>query len=153
MSGTHTTLSQISFTKFGNEFLIGPLRVGPNLLDHKFTFSYSNICLSAIFTSVSCIWFPSTSLVLLTMVQVTIACWLLTVHLQTFLVVVHHWLSCFLLVAAFKGPILYSFSSISHSCQMSNNTAFEMHCPKPICGPEFQLSKSRSIELCTERHS
>ena len=26
-----------------------------------------------------------------------------------------------------------------------------MHCPKPICGPEFQLSKSRSTELYSEQ--
>ena len=26
-----------------------------------------------------------------------------------------------------------------------------MHCPKPICGPEFQLSKSRSTELYQEQ--
>ena len=41
----------------------------------------------------------------------------------------------------------YCFSSISHSCQMSNNTVFEMHCSKPIWGPYFQLSKSHSSEL------
>ena len=35
-----------------------------------------------------------------------------------------------------KGPILYCFSSISHRCQRSNYTVLEMHCPKPICGPE-----------------
>ena len=51
----------------------------------------------------------------------------------------------------FKGPILYCFSSNSHSCQRSNNTVLEMHCPKPIRGPEFQLSKSRSSELCWEQ--
>ena len=26
-----------------------------------------------------------------------------------------------------------------------------MHCPKPICGPEFQLSKSRSSEFYWEQ--
>ena len=26
-----------------------------------------------------------------------------------------------------------------------------MHCPKPICGPEIQLSKSRSSELYWEQ--
>ena len=26
-----------------------------------------------------------------------------------------------------------------------------MHCPKPICGPEFQLSKSHSSELYWEQ--
>ena len=46
-----------------------------------------------------------------------------------------------------KGPILYCFSSISKSCQRSNNTVFEMHCPIPIRGPEFQLCKSHSTEL------
>ena len=46
-----------------------------------------------------------------------------------------------------NGPILYCFSSISHSCQRSNNTVFEMYCLKPIHDPEFQLSKSRSSEL------
>ena len=50
-----------------------------------------------------------------------------------------------------KGPILYCFSSVSHSCQRSNNTVFDMHCPKPIRGPEFQLSKSRSTELYSEQ--
>ena len=50
-----------------------------------------------------------------------------------------------------KGPILYCFSSVSHSCQRSNNSVFNMHCPKPICGPEFQLSKSRSSELYWEQ--
>ena len=51
----------------------------------------------------------------------------------------------------FKGPILYCFSSISHSCQRSNNSVFDMHCPKPISGPEFQLSKNRSTELYSEQ--
>ena len=51
----------------------------------------------------------------------------------------------------FKGPILYCFSLISHSCQRSNNTLFDMHCPKPIRGPEFQLSKSCSSELHWEQ--
>ena len=37
------------------------------------------------------------------------------------------------------------------SCQRSDNTVFEMHCPKPIRGPEFQLSKSRSTELYWEQ--
>ena len=37
----------------------------------------------------------------------------------------------------FKGPILYCISSISHSCQKSNNSVFDMHCPKHIFGPEF----------------
>ena len=50
-----------------------------------------------------------------------------------------------------KGPILYCFSSISHSFQRSNNTAFEMYCTKPNCGLEFQLSKSRSSELYWEQ--
>ena len=48
---------------------------------------------------------------------------------------------------SFKGPILYCFSSISHRCQRSNNTVFDMHCPKTIRGPEIQLSKSRSSGL------
>ena len=51
------------------------------------------------------------------------------------------------LILKFKGPILFCFSSISHSFQRSNNTVFDMHWPKPIHGPEFQLSKSRSTEL------
>ena len=46
-----------------------------------------------------------------------------------------------------KGPVLYCFSSISHSYQRSNNSVFDMYCPKPIHGPEFQLSKSCSSEL------
>ena len=50
-----------------------------------------------------------------------------------------------------KGPILYCFSSISHSCQMSNSSVLDMLCPKPICGSEFQLSKSRSTELYSEQ--
>ena len=50
-----------------------------------------------------------------------------------------------------KGPILNCFSSISHSCQRSKNSLFDMHCPKPIPGPEFQLSKSRSTELYSEQ--
>ena len=48
---------------------------------------------------------------------------------------------------SFKGPILYCFSSISHSYQRSNSSVFDMHWPKPIHGPEFQLSKSCSTEL------
>ena len=48
-------------------------------------------------------------------------------------------------MAHIKGPILYCFSLIYHSCQRSNNTVFEMHSPNH--GPEFQLSKSRSSEL------
>ena len=51
----------------------------------------------------------------------------------------------------FKGPILCCFSSISHSCQTSNNAVFKMHCPQPIRGPEFQLSKTRSSELYWEQ--
>ena len=51
----------------------------------------------------------------------------------------------------FKGPILHCFSSISHSCQRFNNIAFDMHCPKPICGPEFQMSKRRSSQLYWEQ--
>ena len=54
-----------------------------------------------------------------------------------------------------KGPILYCFSSISHSCQRSNSSVFDMHCPKPICGPEFsclkvalQSSIQSSLFLC-----
>ena len=47
--------------------------------------------------------------------------------------------------------MLFCFSSISHSCQRSNNTVFVMHCLKPIRGPELQLSKSRSIELYWEQ--
>ena len=60
--------------------------------------------------------------------------------------------SAFFLVpaAGFKGPILYCFSSISHSCQRSSNSVFDMHCPKHIHGPELQLSKSCSAELCSE---
>ena len=54
-------------------------------------------------------------------------------------------------VHLFKGPTLYCFSSISHSCQRSNSSVFDMHCYKPIHGPEFQLSKSRSIELYLEQ--
>ena len=50
-----------------------------------------------------------------------------------------------------KVPYYTVFSSISHSCQRSNNTVFEMHCPKHIHGPEFQLSKSRSSELYWEQ--
>ena len=50
-----------------------------------------------------------------------------------------------------EGPILYRFSSISHSWQRSNNSVFDMHCPKPIRGPEFLLSKSRSTELYSEQ--
>ena len=50
-----------------------------------------------------------------------------------------------------KGPILYCVSSISHSCHRSNNTVFDMHCPKPICGHEFQLSKCCSSELYWEQ--
>ena len=38
-----------------------------------------------------------------------------------------------------KVPILYCFSSISHSCQRSNSTVFDMYCPNPSVGPEFQL--------------
>ena len=55
------------------------------------------------------------------------------------------------LFCMFKGPILNCFSSISHSGQRSNNTIFEMHCPKPIHGPEFQLSKSHLRELYWEQ--
>ena len=51
----------------------------------------------------------------------------------------------------FEGPILYCFSSISHSCQRSNNTVFDIHCPKRMRGLEFQQFKSRSIELYSER--
>ena len=40
----------------------------------------------------------------------------------------------------FKGPILYCFSSISHSCQRSNSSVFDMHCPKLIRGPEQAVS-------------
>ena len=50
-----------------------------------------------------------------------------------------------------EGPILYCLSSISHSCQRSNNTVFDIHCPKSISGSEFQLSKSRSSELYWEQ--
>ena len=32
-----------------------------------------------------------------------------------------------------------------------NNSVFDMHCSKPIHGPEFQLSKSRSSELYWEQ--
>ena len=49
----------------------------------------------------------------------------------------------------FKGPILYCFSSLSHSCQRSNSSVFNMHRPKPIRGPE--KSKSRSGELYWEQ--
>ena len=45
----------------------------------------------------------------------------------------------------------YCFTSISHSCQRSNNIVFEIYCPKPIRGPEFQLSKSNSRELYWEQ--
>ena len=54
-------------------------------------------------------------------------------------------------INTFEGPILYCFSSISLSCRWSNNTVFEMYCPKPICGPEFQLSKSHPGELYWEQ--
>ena len=54
----------------------------------------------------------------------------------------HHSFYFTKLIALIKGPILYCFSSISHSCQTSN-TEFDMHCPKPIHGSEFQLSKSQ----------
>ena len=54
------------------------------------------------------------------------------------------------LVDEIKGPILYCFTSISHSCQRSNNSVFNMYCPKHIRGPAFQLSKSRSAELCSQ---
>ena len=53
----------------------------------------------------------------------------------------------------FKGPILYCFSSIPHSCQRSISSVFDMHCPKPIRGPEFQLSKSPKyfvVSSCTQ---
>ena len=52
----------------------------------------------------------------------------------------------------FKGPILCCFSLISHSCQRSKNSVFDMYCPKHICGPAFQLSKSRSAELYSEHY-
>ena len=55
------------------------------------------------------------------------------------------------LSADVKGPILCCFSSFSHSRQRSNSSVFDMHCPKPIRGPEFQLSKSRSTELYSEQ--
>ena len=43
--------------------------------------------------------------------------------------------------------MLYCFSSISHSCQRSNNSVFDTYCPKHICGLEFQLAtESRSAE-------
>ena len=50
-----------------------------------------------------------------------------------------------------KGPILYCFLSISHSCQRSKNSLFNMHCPKPMRGPDFQLSKSRSTEFYSDQ--
>ena len=48
-------------------------------------------------------------------------------------------------VCVFKGPKLYCLSSIF--TQRSNNTVFDMQCPKLIRSPEFQLSKSHSSEL------
>ena len=51
------------------------------------------------------------------------------------------------LESSFSNMSHIILSSISHSCQRSNNTVFHMRCPKPIRGPEFQLSKSRSTEL------
>ena len=51
-----------------------------------------------------------------------------------------------------KVPYYTVFPSISHSCQRSNNSdTNDMYCPKHICGPEFQLSKSRFAELYSER--
>ena len=61
------------------------------------------------------------------------------------------WPCCSIFDHFVKGPILCSFSSISHSCQRSNNTVFDMRYPKPICGPEFQLSKSCSTERYWEQ--
>lgn len=61
-------------------------------------------------------------------------CWLLLMYVQ------------YVSICTFKGPILY-FSSISHSRQRSNNSVFKTSCHKPIYGPEFQPSKSRSGEL------
>ena len=49
-----------------------------------------------------------------------------------------------------KGLILYCFSSISHSCQRSNNSVFDMYYRKHIPGPAFQLSKNHSAELYSE---
>lgn len=60
-------------------------------------------------------------------------CWLLLMYVQ------------YVSICTFKGPILY-FSSISHSRQRSNNSVFKTSCHKPIYGPEFQPSKSRSGE-------
>ena len=50
-----------------------------------------------------------------------------------------------------EGPILSCLSSVSHSCQRSNNSVFDMHCPKPMRGPEFQLSRSGSADLHSEQ--
>ena len=47
--------------------------------------------------------------------------------------------------------MLFFINFHQHSCQSSNSSVFDMHCPKPICGPEFQLSKSRSTELYSEQ--
>ena len=52
-----------------------------------------------------------------------------------------------ILTVPFKGPRSCSFSSISHSCQRSISTIFEMYCPKPIRGSEFPPPKSHSSEL------
>ena len=61
------------------------------------------------------------------------------------------WTKAFAECRKFKGPILYCFSSISYSCKRSNNTVFEMSYPKPIHGPEFQLSRSCSTELYSDQ--
>ena len=49
-----------------------------------------------------------------------------------------------------RSHIILFFINFTHSCQRSINTVFEMHCLKPIRGPEFQLSKSRASELDRE---
>ena len=41
--------------------------------------------------------------------------------------------------------------SISVHISWLKDIAFERYCPKPICGPEFQQSKSRSTELYSEQ--
>ena len=38
-----------------------------------------------------------------------------------------------------------------HTAVRSKNSVFDMHCPKSVPGPEFQLSKSRSTELYSKQ--
>ena len=74
-----------------------------------------------------------------------------SVHLHRLLLLFYNLPICIPSTKYFKGPMLYCFSSISHSYQRSNNTVFEMHSPKSIRGPEFQQSKNRSSELNWEQ--